>query len=231
MPFVRRTTKRRRFVRKAGPTAFARRAIGSSGFLRSSPTLSRTYNITAGRPKGPSTSLQQQITVQVSYTVPAWLTTSTVATTHSSAFFSQFQTDSGGSYLSVFDQYRIDVVECWLDTSAAAGTTVFGEIATAVDLDDATLPTIFNQVAHKQGSIVSNGGCGHYHRFVPHVAMAAYAAGAFTSFANVGPRWIDSASPNVQFYGLKASASATAAALIYNLHVRVTVSYRAPGLG
>lgn len=61
------------------------------------------------------------------------------------------------------------------------------------------------------------------------MAVAVY-SGAFTSFANAPSSWIDSGSPNVQHYGLKAAVTATAAVQTYNLQVRARVSFRQPGL-
>lgn len=37
----------------------------------------------------------------------------------------------------------------------------------------------------------------------PRIAMAAYASGAFTSYANMKPQWIDCNSPSVQHYAFK----------------------------
>jgi hypothetical protein len=132
-------------------------------------------------------------------------------------------------YTGLFDQYRIRLIEAWLEPIAAQGTTVFGPVASAIDLDDANSPGNLASVQAKQDSLTSYGGSSHYHRWVPHCALAAY-SGVFTSFANVTAPWIDSASPAVQHFGLKYAALPTPAAVPYRLNVRMHLSFRAPGI-
>jgi hypothetical protein len=130
-------------------------------------------------------------------------------------------------YTNAFDQYRIDQLEVWLELvgnqDAALGTLV-----TAVDLDDANVPTGPTQIQDKQGALVGSGAAMRYHRWVPHVAVAEY-SGAFTSYGNVPATWIDTASPGVLHWGFKTAAAAYTVAS-YNLTVRAVISFCAPGL-
>lgn len=187
------------------------------------------YNIVAGRPRRMLVSPMQTIQVCLNEIVGTFLTTSITVPTFNSAFFQLSAFSQATEYLSLFDQYRIDQIELYLEPRAAQGSTVFGELATCVDLDDASTPATVDSVAAHQGSLEGSGASGRYHKFVPHIAQAAY-SGAFTSFANRGPTWIDSASSSVQHYGFKVGAGVFTAPVSYTLSVRALVSFRAPGI-
>jgi hypothetical protein len=166
----------------------------------------------------------------MSSTPTVFLTTSTTIPTFASFAFQVNGLANSAEYLGLFDQYRIDWVEVWIEPDVAQGSTVFGPFATAVDLDDVNVPSTYVQVASKQGSLNGNGGSGRYHSFQPHMAVAVY-SGTFTSFANSPPEWIDSGSPAVQHYGIKTAALATPSGTIaYLATVRARVSFRAPGV-
>jgi len=139
--------------------------------------------------------------------------------------------DSYTSYTSLFDEYKFEEIECWLEPTLLLSATVSdAQMVSAVDWDDANNPTSFGSVGGKQNSIISGTGTGHYQKFQPHMAVAVY-SGAFTSFGNSPPEWIDCASPGVQHYGLKAATNGPdgVARGIY-LTIRALVSFRGPAI-
>lgn len=192
------------------------------------PVVAQTYNPVANVPVGFKTRLTQQMQMQMCTAGGALFTTSTVANTYFGVVFA-ISDVSSAAILSVFDQYRIDVIEIWAETISPQGTTVFNTWGSAVDLDDVGPPTTAEQVAHKQGALISSGSAGHYHKFVPRIAPALY-SGAFTSFGVNNPQWIDAASPNVQHYGVKFYSLPTNAAYTFNYRTRITFSVRGPGV-
>jgi hypothetical protein len=125
------------------------------------------------------------------------------------------------SFAAVFDQYRIDEVEVWLSGSLADPAS----FVTVIDYDDATAPTTEAALLNYQNAIVSTLNDGHYRRFRPHVAIAAY-SGAFASFANEVAPWIDVVSPNVQHYGVKLGTNPTAAISTVTMRARLWLSFR-----
>jgi hypothetical protein len=189
----------------------------------------RFYNTMAARPiPRNGISLEQSMRLEMCIDIPTFLTTSSVGLAVGNASSVTIAGFSGAAaLLAVFDQYRIDQLEVWLEPVAAQGTTVFGSVVSAVDLDDANAVTGFSQVQDHPCAIQGIGGAGHYHKWRPHTAVAIY-SGAFTSFSNEPSMWIDSGSPNVQHYGLKACTIGFAAAIVYSLTVRAVVSVRAP---
>jgi hypothetical protein len=192
--------------------------------------VSKTYNQAASRPIAVKRNRPAQITCNLRIDFAVAFVTSNAAPTFGSSSFNMGQFNGTGQYLGLFDQYRFEELECWFEPQASyLATTNCGILVTAVDVDDATAPTTIESVEDKQNSVSASGICGHYHRFKPHMAVAAY-SGAFTSFSNMEADWIDSASNTVQHYGLKWACSATTAAQTYNLTVRARVSFRNPGI-
>jgi hypothetical protein len=196
---------------------------------RSANSLSAVFNPLAGRPSLPFSNLVPEIHVVLTGNVPITFTSSTTVPVYGNALFSLGTFAGSSEYTSLFDQYRIDMLEVWIVPLNAQGTTVFGEFDSAVDLDDSNTPATADTVRSKQGAIQTYSGNGHYHRWRPHVAIAGY-TGSFSGFTNVSSRWIDSASTAVQHYGLKIALGATPVAVSYQMHYRAHASFRAPGL-
>jgi len=193
--------------------------------------ISKTYNPVGSRPVPSITSLERMITVQGRTDVVTFLTSSTTVPTFGTyvAHLSDFAQYT--EYISCFDQYRIEQLEVWIEPQISQSTVSAntGMITSCIDLDDGSTPSTYASVEAHQGSLTSNGQAGHYHRWKPHVAVAVY-SGAFTSFSNEPSCWIDSASPNVQHYALKAACLATAAITVYSLNVRARLSFRSSGI-
>jgi len=171
----------------------------------------------------------QTISASLMSTQAATILTSTTVPTFRGYNFSLSLFAGASAYTNLFDQYIVDRVEFWLTPEAPQGNTSFGQVATAVDLDDANTPTTNAEVADKQLSILTAGGAATYVSFVPHMAVAVY-SGAFTSFGNSPPTWIDAASPGVQHYGVKLSFSPTPGAITYVVSYRVHFRFRQPGI-
>jgi hypothetical protein len=176
-------------------------------------------------------SLEQSIQMELTVVTPAVIVSSgtTGVTTVASRAFAVSDFSGAVALLGVFDQYRIDQIECWLENQNPNANANTPELYSAVDLDDANAPAGLQAIQDHQGAIVSGGYAGHYHKWAPHVAVAVY-SGAFTSFSNSPSAWIDSASPNVQHYGLKMAVVSTGASQQFNLVARAVISFRAPAI-
>jgi len=131
--------------------------------------------------------------------------------------------DQISSLTSLFDQYRVDLIEAWLVPEPQVAD---GQFATVIDYDDASALTTFAQATDYINVVSTNVNAAHYRKFVPHAALAAYAGGVFTSFANVTKPWIDAASTGVVHYGLKTAATVTNVVQTYDLLLRVHTSWR-----
>jgi hypothetical protein len=116
-------------------------------------------------------------------------------------------------FTALFDSYRIRMVKLqfnplFIDTSA---TVTYPPIITAIDYDDnSTLA--YSVLQEYDTSLISNSGMFFERVLIPRIALAAY-SGVFTSFAQPDPlTWVDCASPNVTYYGLKYALPITGAA-------------------
>lgn len=159
----------------------------------------------------------------------ALLTTSTTVPTFAALYFQLSSLPKVAQFSSVFDQYRIDLIEISIEPQISEIITTandVGEYVTAVDIDDANTPSAYLDVCNYANLVQTRGTQGHYHRFKPSVAVAVY-SGAFTSFAATTSMWLDCGSPNIQHYGLKAASTAGGVSQVYTANVKMHVSWRA----
>jgi hypothetical protein len=131
------------------------------------------------------------------------------------------------SFQAIFDQYKVRLIEAWItpqqSTSVASGAG--SRFASVIDYDDVTALSSVQAAYNYEDCVETTLEQGHYRRFVPHIAVAAY-SGAFTSFCNVTAPWVDMASTSVQHYGLKIACETSVAVTPMWLTVRVHLSFR-----
>jgi len=117
--------------------------------------------------------------------------------------------DQYATFAALFDQYRLDWIECMFSpmfrANAMAGTNAVAVamIYTAVDYDDASTPGSEAVVRQYQNCICHDDSEPFVIRWKPAIALAAYGGSAFTSYANRQGQWIDWSSSGVPHYGLK----------------------------
>jgi len=186
-----------------------------------------SFDLVAKRPMPIFISLEQGITVTMGLSLSNAFGSSTVLDTFYAKAWTLADFAIYASYVSLFDQYRIEQFEVWTAPySVSTGLTqTLADYVTVIDLDDAATPGSYNAVLGKQGALATSGQAGHYHRWRPHVAVAEY-SGAFTSYGNMPATWIDCASSGVQHYGFKASCLQSGTNEGYNVEVRAVVSFR-----
>lgn len=131
-----------------------------------------------------------------------------------------------------FDQYRFAAIEIrfmpyWNHQLPSANTQ--GRLFTCIDYDDANTPASANAIRDYPSCVVTQPWESVTRTFVPHTAEAAY-SGTFTSFSNKENSWIDSASPGVQHFGLKAwcDGSTVAPGTTYSVEIRYFIEFRNP---
>jgi len=134
------------------------------------------------------------------------------------------------SLAAIFDQWMMETVEIWLTPRGNATTPGYGvdtQYYSVNDYDDDATPGGSAGLMQNQNCIMTSATNGHYRRFRPHIAVAAY-GGAFTKFLNSPSTWIDVASTGVKHYGLKVAIDATNANgdLALDLKIRITAAFR-----
>jgi len=153
--------------------------------------------------------------------------TSVTAPTSNGFSFGTGNISQFSNFAAIFDQYRFSSVEVWVVplSSASLGSDSIGFLYSALDYDSAA-PVTTTVIAQRTDVMVTTHTQGHYRRFVPHVAVAAYSGSAFTQFANEQAPWIDCISAGVQHYGLLVSSDITSAVIAVTLFVRINVEFR-----
>jgi hypothetical protein len=162
-----------------------------------------------------------------------------IIATSSTSVLAQFQKNwttsdinQFSSFAAVFDQYRFTMIEIWLTPSgpglaASYLNTTGGRMYSVTDYDDSNSLATSAAALQYQNVLVTSFTDGHYRRFTPHIAVAAY-GGAFTQFKNEVADWIDCASTGVQHYGVKFCLDTTAgtADVKVDAFSRITVEFR-----
>lgn len=151
------------------------------------------------------------------------------------------QLPDNSEFTSLYDQYKITGIKLEIipfNNTSNAGTTIAGSNVAAclhsvVDFDDVSLPTAslsgvqkLMQYQNYKRTMIPGRKLVRFYR--PHLAVGAY-SGAFTSYLNKGPQWIDCGSPSVQHYGFKMVPeifSSTASTLTCKMLVTMYVKFK-----
>jgi len=157
----------------------------------------------------------------------AFLTASSSITAFANFAFQLNQVDQYSSLQQVFDQYRVDWVEIWLVPRVGTNTNNsanFGQVVSCIDYDDSNALATYQAGCDYNNALQSSGLNGHYRKFKPRMATAAF-AGTFTSYANQRS-WVDTSYPAVYWYGAKFAITATSATPVFDLQWRALISFR-----
>jgi hypothetical protein len=135
------------------------------------------------------------------------------------------------SLSAVFDQYKIDLIEIWFTTYGNVGQNQGGSGAnlySVIDYDNATNLSSTLQALQYENVSVGASNVGHYRRYKPHIAVAAYGSSAFAQFKNEPAGWIDCVSTAVEHYGVKIIVDPTSSAgdVHVNAFLRIHASFR-----
>ncbi len=152
-------------------------------------------------------------------------TTSTTVPVLQGDAFSLNTFPSYSTKTALFDQYRCVSLEAWIIPTILTAGSMWHS---AVDYDNMSTPGSLNAVVSYSNCHSTTMQNGHYHKWVPHSATAAY-KGAFTGYQNEARKWIDSAYPDVTLFGLKVAFEATSnAATPVNVMLRGVFEFRNP---
>lgn len=145
--------------------------------------------------------------------------------------------DQVASLTALFDQYRVDKVELTFiprsQVDSASGVAVAAGpsyMYTCLDYDDAnivSLSAIREYGSSKCHNVVDGGNIQIVLK--PHIALAAFGGGVFTSYSNRQGVWIDVASTGVSHYGVKAVLPATGAAtssISFDVQAKYWITFR-----
>lgn len=160
-------------------------------------------------------------------------------------YFTISQCAGYANLLTVFDQYRVRRITITfipqvcqtVITSGTVATVVptsllnLSTLATCVDQDDAVAPASEAIVlAHESGQCHGLFNTPYSRTFVPMVAKELYQTGGFGGYSADANSWVDSASSNVQYYGIKYSVehggTLAAGSLYFLEYVDMDIEFR-----
>jgi len=149
---------------------------------------------------------------------------STTAASNGGYYFALSQLNLSTSFTQLFDRYRVLHIQLQFCPQVAAPTGG-GPLITSIDYDDSSTPSV--EIQQRDTNLTVPVGTYFERSYIPRLATAAY-SGSFTGYANTPPTmWIDSSSPNVQFYGLKYSLPVqTTATTVYSVTYKVHLQFK-----
>jgi hypothetical protein len=153
------------------------------------------------------------------------LTTSTSTPTNVGINFQLGNIPNASTLQVLFDQYKITCVECWIQPQQNNNGGHTGMLYSAVDYDSSTAISTAAITQYSNVLVSPLTSSAHYHKFVPHVAIAAY-NGSFSGFENATAPWIDTSSATVQHYGLLISCPVTTDVIAIDMIVRYHITLR-----
>jgi len=197
-----------------------------SAFVPSRDISAQVFSYITGRPSAGISFKQCTLRIHQSVIVLGWTTTSVTVPTLIAQQFQFADVDQYAALTAVFDQYKINMIECWIEPQGSnSNISNAGRYASVIDLDDVTALASVGSALDYQTCLVSGGQSCQYRKFRPHVAVAAY-TGAFGGFKNEPASWIDTSSSTVKHYGLKAVFEPTSSTMAYDLTLKYHISLR-----
>ena len=150
------------------------------------------------------------------------ITSNSTSETTGALYFSLSGISGYTTWTGSFDSYRIVriYVEFVPFGIVASANATLGQLTTAIDYDDANT-TLNDTLLQNDTSMVVQTGTYFERRLRPRTAKAMY-SGTFTSYGQDDESWIDTDSPNVQYYGVKYSQSISSSA---NTGYRPLITY------
>lgn len=141
--------------------------------------------------------------------------------------FSLSSLGNAAAFESIFDQYRIVAARVQFIPNNARGLTgATSPIYTVIDYDDASIVPITSLVQYDTLKVSPAGGT-FVRELRPKIAVSTY-SGAFTSFGTSSTMWLDCASPNVLYYGVKLGIPAATNPASWFIICNVQIQFRNP---
>lgn len=152
------------------------------------------------------------------------ISTSISAMTTGSLVFQLSNVSNYANYTAIFDRYRIIQADAKFVQNIQPGTAA--SLLTCIDYDDGNSPSGEASVEGFGTLAICPSGVVEQRTLNPRLAVAAY-SGAFTSYANMpSSTWIDSASPSVNYFGLKYEVPVTATSYAISVYVTLMVQFK-----
>lgn len=140
------------------------------------------------------------------------------------------------SWSAVFDQYKIELIECWFTPFGPAtqpGYNADVRFYSVLDYDDSNSNLTVASIQEYENCVTTRCSQGHYIKFRPHVGQLNFVGALPSTTNNLGLSnrpsvWLDAAFTNVQHFGIKMIIDPVISNgdLKVDLFTRITVSFK-----
>jgi hypothetical protein len=155
------------------------------------------------------------------------LTSSNVVPSSTGLSFTINQMPQAATWLSAFDQYKIEFLELWITTTSSVSLQPdASRWYSVIDYDDDGTSITEAQIQQYGNVTDCNRSENVYRKFRPHIALSVNATGGAALARNAPSDWIDSAANSVKHFGLKLFMQVNVNALTLNLRGRYHVAFR-----
>jgi hypothetical protein len=216
----------RRVPGRQGRRVQSRPSLGIQGFQ---PTNRADLSIRPPNPFNMPRRIPPNVAAKIAWDtvkIDSQITVSATAVSETNYSFNLSQHPQQTSWSSLFDQWSIPQVSISFQSTLPPGSTTGPCLFhTALDFDNTT--AINTVAAIEDFSSCNSVAMQPSTRFVrsvkPSCRGASVSGGSQVSAIMMGPQWIDSALPGVNFYGIRSIASSAGAS--YGIDVTITIWY------
>jgi len=152
------------------------------------------------------------------------ISTSSTTPTFGGLAFQLNNVSNYANFTACFDRYRIiNVSVKFIQNTSPVGA---GTLYTVIDYDDSNAPSSIASLLNFATLKLTPPGVIDERVLTARTAVAAY-SGTFTSYANMSSRtWLDSASPAIQYFGLKYAIPTTSVSYAITYVVTLAVQFK-----
>lgn len=167
--------------------------------------------------------MKQHVYTMVGNCTPVGISGSTTAAVAAGLYFSLASLPNYTILTGCFDRYRVLYLQFQFQPVSVSATGL--PLCTAIDYDDSSTPS--GEIYQRDTAMVTPLNTYFERTCKPRMALAVY-SGSFTSYANhTANEWVDSGSPNVQYYGLKYYLPMQSSAVqLYTISVRCLLQFK-----
>jgi hypothetical protein len=133
-------------------------------------------------------------------------------------------------FTNIYDMYRIVKIQVTIvpfnqQPLATTTSTYFAPLLMAIDYDDNATPTSTTQLYNASNLRIITSRQNYTFSFKPRALMAAY-TGSFSGYASAENQWLDCASTDIIYYGLKWAIASSSSLPTFGVYARYFLEFK-----
>lgn len=172
-----------------------------------------------------------QYFVRTSYQLAGYSLAGGAAATGAARVFRLSAVPNAGEFTALYDQYqikgvKISLIPRYTESSAGVAGQVIGNMWSALDYDDASVPANVDTLLQYQNVKRTRMNQVHSRFLRPMIANEIYNTGVATAYAPKRNVWIDCASDTTEHYGIKFWFDSSAAGVTFDVQVKFYLAFK-----